>query len=251
MKGLGLLALIFLWGHGAWAAAPPENLEFVQQLGVTLPLELALRDEAGRAVRLGDYFGARPVVLVLGYFDCPNLCSTLLDGVLEGLGRTDLPPSAYRLLAVSIDPREGGEAARRKQAAHRFALAGKEAHFLTGIGDAAGQLARKAGFPYAWDQEHGQYMHPAGFLVAAPDGRIARYFLGVRFAPRDLEQALADAAAGRTGSWSERLLLFCSHYDPRTGRYSFAAMAAVRIVGFVLAAALGLWIWRRRAGRGP
>lgn len=241
---LGLLAAL-----PAWSAAP-GSLEFVQKPDAPLPLQLALSDEAGRPVRLGDYFGAAPVVLVPGYFQCPNLCSTLLDGVLESLARADLPGSAYRLLAVSIDPREGPAAARRKLAAYRRLLAPDlAAHFLTGPD--TGRLAASLGFPYAWDGEQGQYRHPAGFVVATPDGRISRYFLGVRFPPRDLRRALVEAAAGRTGSLADRLLLLCSHYDPRTGRYSAAVMAVVRAVCVGLAAGLGLWVWRRRRGRAP
>ncbi|HJW25195.1 MAG TPA: SCO family protein [Rhodocyclaceae bacterium] len=252
MRLMRALCLFFLCltGFGARAEAPPP-LEFTQRLAAPLPLDLPLRDEAGRPVRLGDYFGRAPVVLVLGYFECPNLCSTVLDGVLEGLGRTGLPGSAYRLLAVSIDPREGPREAGRRAVAYRTLLAGGEAHFLTGAAGATGRLAGSAGFPYAWDREHGQYMHPAGFLVAAPGGRISRYFLGVRFAPRDLRLALVEAAAGRTGSLQDRLLLLCSHFEPRTGRYTVAVMAVVRAVCLIVAAALGLWIWRRRAGRAP
>lgn len=250
MRQLCLLLLLCLRASGVWSQTPPL-LEFTQRLAAPLPMAAALRDESGRPVRLGDYFGRVPVVLVLGYFECPNLCSTILDGVLEGLGRTELPPSAYRLLAVSIDPREGPTEARRRWAAYRPVLAGGEVHFLTGAADATGGLAASAGFPYVWDPEYGQYMHPAGFLVAGPGGRISRYFLGVRFAPRDLRLALVEASAGRTGSLQDRLILLCSHFEPRAGRYSLAVMTVVRAVCLVLAAALGLWIWRRRAGRAP
>lgn len=229
---------------------PPAGLEFVQKPGNEVALGVALRDEAGRTVPLRDYFGVLPVVLVLGYFQCPNLCSTVLDGVMESLLQAGLPASAYRLVAVSIDPRENPAAARHKQAAYRNVLAGKaEAHFLTGDGEATGHLSASVGFPYAWDSEHGQYVHPAGFVVATPGGRIARYFLGVRFEPRDVRLALVEASAGRVGSAGDRLLLLCSHYDPESGRYTFAAMTAVRAASLLMAAALAAWVWRRRAGK--
>lgn len=248
-RTLHLIALFLVCCPAAPAGTEPDGLEFIQRPGIQLPLRLPLRDESGQAVRFGDYFGSLPVVLVLGYFDCRNLCGTVLDGVVESLARTDFPASAYRLLAVSVDPREGSATARRKQAAYRGLPGAAGVHFLTGAGDATKLLAERVGFPYAWDAEHDQYMHPAGFVVATPDGRVARYFLGVRFDPRDLRSALAEAAAGRAGSPSDRLLLLCAHYDPRTGRYTVAVMAAVRTACLLLAAALGCWIWRSRRGR--
>lgn len=228
--------------------SPPAGLEFVQRLDAPLPLELGLRDETGREVRLGDYFGRGPVILVLGYFNCRNLCGTLLDGVLESLAQAGLPASAYRFLAVSIDPRDDSAAAGAKAAAYRPILAGGDIHFLTGEAGATARLAGSAGFPYAWDGEQGEFRHPAGFLVATPEGRIARYFLGVRFASRDLRLALVEASAGRVGSAADRLLLLCSHYDPDTGRYTFAAMTAVRAACLLAAVSLGVWLWRRTGG---
>ncbi|MGE5470514.1 MAG: SCO family protein [Bacteroidota bacterium] len=242
---LGLLA-----AFPAAASEPPANLEFVQRLDAQLPLKASFRDEDGRPVHLGDYFGQVPVVIVLGYFSCPNLCSTLLDGVLESLARAEQPVSGYRLLAVSIDPRETPADGRRRREAFRSLLApGLAAHFLTGSGESSARLAGEAGFPYAWDQELGQYMHPAGFLVATPEGRVARYFLGVRFAARDLRLALVEASAGRAGSLADRLLLLCSHYDPKAGRYTVPVMVAVRAVGLLVLLSLGGWIWCRRTGR--
>lgn len=246
-----VLFLVYLLGaFPADAATPPASLEFIQRLDAQLPLEAVFGNEDGRPVRLRDYFGQTPVVLVLGYFHCPNLCSTLLDGVLESLVQVNLPGSGYRLLAVSIDPRETPADARRRLESFRPLLGpGLAAHFLTGSREASSRLAADAGFPYAWDREHGQYMHPAGFLVATPEGRVARYFPGVRFDVRDLRLALVEASAGRVGSLADRLLLLCSHYDPEIGRYSVPVMAAVRTVCLAIALGLGVWIWRRRRGR--
>lgn len=251
MRRLALL-LLLLFSLPARAGTPPAVLEFVQRLDARLPLDVVLRDEAGRTVRIGDYFGKVPVALTLGYFHCPNLCSTLLDGMVEGLAGAGLPASGYRLLAVSIDPREDAAAARQKEKAYSRLLAGKvDAHFLTGEAVATARLAASLGFPYAWDAAAGQYAHPAGFVVATPDGRVARYFLGVRFAPLDIRLALVEASAGRVGTLSDRLLLRCSHYDPQSGRYSLAAMTAVRAVSLLAAVLLAAWIWRRRPGRAP
>lgn len=216
----------------------------------TVPLRALFVDESGRAVSLGDYFGGVPVVLVLGYFECRDLCSTIMDGVLESLARSDLPPSSYTLLAVSVDPREDAAAARRRMAAYRPILAGAvRAHFLTGSAASSQALAAAAGVQVRWDAEHGVYEHSAGFVVATPDGRLARRFDGVRFDARDVRLALVEASAGRAGSLGDRLILLCSHFDPQTGRYTGAALTAVRLVGAAVAFALGAWIWRRRGGR--
>lgn len=242
MKRACLLAALLLFGSAAAATPAPAGFEFDQRIGASLPMQLALRDEAGEAVRFGAYFGRVPVAIVFGYFGCPNLCSTVLDGVLEGLVHTGIPASDYRIAVVSIDARDDAAAARRKADAYQPVLAGVNAHFLTGDRDATATLARTAGFPYAWDDAHGQYVHPAGFLVATPDGRVARYFLGVRFARGDLRDALLAAANGRTSSLADRLLLLCSDLDPRTGRYSVAAKAVAGAASLLVLAVLGAWL---------
>lgn len=239
----------------ALAYPAPPQAQFRQQLDAQLPLAAAFYDDSGRRMHLGDFFGAHPVVLIFGYYHCPNLCSTLMDGVLETLAGVDLPPHAYRVLGVSIDPRENPGSAARKKASYGalVAHAGGELHLLTGAAPQIQAVARSAGFEYRYDAASREYAHPAGFLVATPDGRISHYFMGVRFDPRDVRLALVDAAAGRIGSPVDRLLLMCSHYDPATGRYSAAAMTLVRAVCLAVLAALALWMWcvhksgRRRA----
>lgn len=227
---------------------PPPRAGFSQRLDARLPLDGVFTDDAGRAVRLGAYFNRAPVVLVLGYYHCPNLCSTLMDGVLEALSGVGLPPRAYRVVGVSIDPAEDAAMAARRKAsfAPLLARAGGELHLLTGRSPQIAALARGAGFSYSYDAASRQYAHPAGFLVATPDGRISHYFMGVRFAPRDLRLALVDASAGRIGSPADRLLLLCSHYDPATGRYTPAVMTLVRGACLAVLAALALWMWRAR-----
>ncbi|MGE5648662.1 MAG: SCO family protein [Bacillota bacterium] len=232
----------------AYPASP--QAQFRQRLDAQLPLAAAFTDDDGRRVSLGAFFGARPVVLVLGYYHCPNLCSTLLDGVLETLAGAGLPPRAYRVLGVSIDPTENAAIAARKKASYAPLVAhgGGELHLLTGSAPQIADLARSAGFEYGYDEAARQYAHAAGFIVATPDGRISHYFMGVRFDPRDVRLALVDASAGRIGSPVDRLLLLCSHYAPATGRYSTAAMALVRAVCLAVLAGLVLWMWRP-AGR--
>lgn len=227
--------------------AQPQT-EFVQNINAELPLQTVFTNDRGQSVHLADFFGQSPVVLVLGYYHCPNLCSTLVDGVLESLGTVNLPRSAYRFLAVSIDPTETAELAARKKVSYTPMLGrrGGDIDLLTGGQRDIARLADAAGFQYRYDAALQQYIHPAGFLIATGEGRIAHYFMGVRFDPQDVRLALIDASAGRIGSPVDRLLLLCSHYDPATGRYSVAAMTAVRIVCLCLLALVIGWVWTQR-----
>ncbi|HJV83893.1 MAG TPA: SCO family protein [Noviherbaspirillum sp.] len=236
---------------GPMAAPAPPQTEYVQLLDAQLPLSGAFNNDDGSPVRLGAFFGRKPVVLVLGYYHCPNLCSTLMDGVLEGLADVRLPPRAYRVVGVSIDPSENADIAARKKASYEPLVerAGGDLHLLTGMQPQIDALAQSAGFHYAYDASLRQYVHPAGFLIATPEGRISHYFMGVRFDPRDLRLALVDASSGRIGSPVDRLLLLCSHYDPATGRYSTEAMNVVRAACIAVLAALGAWMWRARRRR--
>lgn len=248
---LALLLPAVFANAGPIAAPAPPQTEYVQHLDAQLPLAGTFNDDDGRPVHLGAFFDRKPVVLVLGYYHCPNLCSTLMDGVLESLADVRLPPHAYRVVGVSIDPTENAEIAARKKSSYAslVARAGGDLHLLTGAQPQIDHLTKKAGFQYAYDASLGQYAHPAGFLIATPQGRISHYFMGVRFDPRDLRLAIIDASSGRIGSPVDRLLLLCSHYDPATGRYSMEAMNVVRAACLAVLAALGVWIWRARRGR--
>jgi protein SCO1/2 len=226
--------------------------EYAQHLGAQLPLSLAFYDDGGAPAPLGQYFHDRPVVLVLGYYQCPNLCSTVMEGVLEGLASADLPRDAYRVLEVSIDPAETPDLAAHKKAAYEqmFGKDGVDLHLLTGDKSSIALLAQAVGFRYFYDSARRQYLHPAGFVLLTADGRISRYFLGVRFLPEDLRTALRSASDGNIGGPIERLLLLCSHYDPVSGRHSQAAMMLVRAACITVLAALAGWIWRRSARQG-
>ncbi len=250
MRTIFLVGLLFVAanaGAGPLVTPAPLQAEYVQKLDAQLPLHSSFIDDSGKAVSLASFFGRQPVVLVLGYYHCPNLCSTLMDGVLESLADVGLPPRAYRVLGVSIDPSESADVAARKKVSYATLVgrAGGDLHLLTGQETQIRALAHSAGFEYAYDAASGQFAHPAGFFIATPEGRIAHYFMGVRFAPRDLRMALIEASAGRIGSPVDRLLLLCSHYDPATGRYSTAVMAVVRIVCVAVLVLLAAWIWRQ------
>jgi protein SCO1 len=231
----------------AGAQAQPMQPQIVQRIGAQLPLQDTFIDDDGRPLRLGELFGGKPVVLVPGYYHCPNLCSTLFEGVLEALAADGLPPHSYRLVGVSIDPGEDAKVAAGKKAAYAPLLGSDaDAHLLTGSAESIARLTSAAGFGYAFDAARRQYLHAAGFIVAAPDGRISRYFLGVRFDAAEVKQALNLAASGQAGTLADRLLLLCGHDGLLTGRYAAAAMTAVRLVCLAMLAFGAAWIWRLR-----
>lgn len=245
-----LLAPLLAVAQMALPTAP--HTEYVQRLNAELPLQSVFTDDDGRSVRLAEFFNDKPVVLALGYYHCPNLCSTVMDGVLETLSRAGLPHDDYRVVEASVDPRETAAFAARRKAAYIAVprTGGIDMHLLTGTQAAISALAKTAGFHYQYDASLDQYAHPAGFLIVTPSGRISHYFMGVRFDPKDVRLALIDASSGRIGSPVDRLLLMCCNYDPATGRYSLAAMTAVRIVCLSVLALLAGWmlLHRKRGG---
>jgi protein SCO1/2 len=205
------------------------DVSFDEQPGAAVPGDAAFRE-----ARLADYYGRAPLVLVLGYFGCVNLCGTTLTGVVEALRDTGLAAGRdYDALFVSIDPRDESAIPERRPGWH----------FLTGAA-AAARVAQAVGFRYRFEEGSGQFAHPAGFVVLTPDGRIAQYFEGVRFDPREVKTALEEAAENRTQTRFQRLLFVCFH-DPLGGRNTPAVMAAVRIAMGALLAAAGFFAWRR------
>lgn len=230
--------------------APPAA-RFAPVIGTRLPFEAVLRDEQGAALRLGSLFGRAPVVLVPGYYTCPNLCSTVFEGVLQALALSGLPAGSYRLAGISVDPRDGAAAARARHGAYASLLPGGAGDLRLLTADAA-TLARveaALGYRATPDPAGGELAHAAGFVVAGADGRIARFFPGVRFEPAALRAAVLAAGAGQAQPFAagERLLLLCAHYDPAVGVHGAAALAAVRAGALLAAFGLGGWIWRRRA----
>jgi protein SCO1/2 len=248
-------------GSGTPALKPPDALRevgFDQKLGASLPLDLPLRDESGRAVRLRDYFGGKPVALNLVYFDCPMLCTVSLNGLASALEVVSfLPGREFELLTISFDAREGPSLAAHKKKAYlaRLKRPGAEAgwHFLTGDKASVDAIAKAVGFRYAWDDETKQFAHPAGLVVLTPEGRIARYLYGIEYAPKDLRLALVESAEGKISSPVDQLLLYCYQYNPVTGRYGPTIMAVLRLASLLTVAALGGFVfrsWRReRAAR--
>ncbi len=222
-----------------------QNVEFAQKLGDTLPLDLMFRDEDGREVALGTYFTRRPVVLAFVYYECTMLCSQVLNGVTSALVALDETVGRdFEVVAVSFDPRDTPVAAlaKKKSYVDRYNREGSARgfHFLTGSEASVRALADAAGFKYAWDERTQQFAHASGFVVATPQGVLSRYFFGIEYAPRDLKFALIESSAGRVGTLIDQVLLYCYHYDPTTGSYSFVAMKAVQLGGaFTLLALVG------------
>ena len=222
-----------------------QDVGFEQRLNETLPLDLMFRDEDNREVRLGEYFNRRPVVLAFVYYECPMLCSQVMNGVTSALTALDESAgSDYEVVAVSFDPRETPmmAAAKKKSYVDRYhrANAAHGFHFLTGSEASIKALTAAAGFNYAWDDQTQQFAHASGFVVATPAGKLSRYFFGIEYAPRDIKFALIESSAGRVGSLVDQVLLYCYHYDPKTGSYSFVAMKAVQLGGaFTLLALVG------------
>ena len=243
------------------AGAMPTLLQDIgldQKLNEPLPLGLRFKDEQGRDVALGDYFGRRPVVLVLAYYECPMLCTQVLNGLVSAIGVLNFSVGKeFDIVTVSFDPGETPELARGKKAAYleRYKRAGAEGgwHFLTGSQHSITQLTRAVGFRYAYNAEVDQYAHPSGIVVVTPDGRLSHYFYGIEYGPRDLRLALIDAADGKIGGPVDQLLLACFHYDPKSGRYSLAIMRFVKAAGILTVVGIGLTILllRRRERRDP
>lgn len=227
--------------------APLREIGFDQNIGQRLPLDTAVIDEDGRAVRIGSYFGARPVVLIFAYYNCPMLCAQVINGLASAIGVISLVPGRdFDVVALSFDPRDTPAAAATKKAAflERYGRPGAAAgaHFLTASQPSIDRLTKAAGFRYAWDAGTQQFAHPTGIVVLTPDGRLARYLFGIEYGPRDLRFAIVEASAGKVGTAVDTLLLYCYHYDPMTGRYGLAIMRTLRLAGATTVLALGLFI---------
>jgi protein SCO1/2 len=207
-----------------------------QRLNQHVPLDLVFTDETGHDVRLGDYFGKRPVILALVYYECPMLCTQVLNGLVSALGVLKFDAGReFDVIAVSINPKESPALAAQKKQAYveRYKRPQTVAgwHFLTGKEQSIKQLAAAVGFRYAYDPEIQQYAHGAGIELLTPRGVIAKYFYGIEFSPRDIRFGVIEASEERVGTAIDEALLLCYHYDPATGKYGASVIKAVRIGG--------------------
>jgi protein SCO1/2 len=226
-----------------------------QRLNETIPLNLRFNDETGRSVLLADYFRNKPVVLSLVYYQCPMLCPEVLNGMAEGFRSIPFRVGQeFNVVTVSINPRETPELAAQKKEdcirlyGHADGAAGW--HFLTGDDSSIKKLAQAVGFHYVYDSTSGQYAHATGIMVLTPEGKLARYFYGIQYEPKDLRFALEEASNHRIGSPVDQLLLLCCRYDPTTGKYGLMVANLLRAGGavtlLILGGFIGLMLWRER-----
>src|SRR5216684_2967227 len=220
----------------AASVLPPglRNVGLDQKLNDQVPLSLVFHDETGRAVPLSSYFRNKPVILALVYYQCPMLCTQILNGLVISLRGMSLESGRdFEVVSVSIDATETPELAARKKAEYmrRYAKSSAGWHFLTGAEPQIRQLADAVGFRYAYDPHTKQYAHASAIMVLPPGGRLSRYFYGIEYAPRDLRLGLVEASENKIGSAADQILLYCYHYDPSTGKYSAIVMNIVRLAG--------------------
>jgi protein SCO1/2 len=234
------------------------DVGFDQRLGAQVPLDLDFREETGRTVRLQEYFGDKPVILVPVYYSCTTVCPMVMGSLTRSLKAVPFDAGKeFRILTLSIDPRENADLALRKQQEYlpRYGRTGAERgwHFLTGEEPAIRQLTSAIGFRYVYDEQTDQFAHATGIVLLTPQGKVARYFYGIDFSPRDLRLGLVEAAAQRIGSPIDQLLLYCYHYDPLTGKYGLIMMNILRLAGLGTVLALGTFIllMLRRDRRAP
>ena len=252
-RGPALLLLSLLlspgwaWGQvGRTAPEPGEaagnrpgllsKIAIEQRLNTQLPLDLVFTDETGRDVRLGEFFGKRPVILALVYYECPMLCTQVLNGLVTALGVMQFEPGKeFDVVAVSFNPREGPGLASQKKANYleRYGRphTARGWHFLTGKEESIRRLTDAVGFRYAYDEKIKQYAHGAGIELLTPRGVLSRYFYGIEFSPRDIRLGVIEASEERIGTVIDDVLLFCYHYDPATGKYGAAVLRMVRVGG--------------------
>ncbi|HEX8789462.1 MAG TPA: SCO family protein [Polyangiaceae bacterium] len=244
-------------------ATPPilTGVDIVENLGGALPRDATFRDTEGKTVRLGDFFdGKRPTLFVFAYHTCPMLCSLVLDATVKSLN--DVAWSVgdqFDVVSVSIDPKDTPETATKKRAqvvdsyprAHGNT---KGWHFLTGEESEIRKVTDAIGFKYQYDPRQKQFAHPAAIYLLTPEGHIARYLYGISYDPSDVRLGLLEATEGRSISTTERILLYCYHYDPQGKKYSLVAMNVMRLGGGVTLVALGsfltlMWVRERRKRR--
>ncbi len=238
-----------------------EGVDIVEHLSGPLPADAAFRDPDGNPVRLGDFFdGKRPAVFVFAYHTCPMLCSLVLDATVKSLN--DVPWTVgdqFDVISISIDPSDTPESATKKRAQvlgnyPRAKGSPRGWHFLVGDEANIRKVTDAVGFKYHYDARQKQYAHPAAIYLLTPEGHIARYLYGIQYEPSDVRLGLLEASEGRSVSTTERILLFCYHYDPQGKHYALVAMNVMRLGGLVTLVILGGFLsimWARERRRRP
>jgi protein SCO1/2 len=268
MKSSGKVLLVMLWVALAWTSVPAQSppgpssplygarpaettnvaaglpaalqeVKIEQKLDQQLPLDLVFRDESGRDVKLGDYFGQKPVVLAFVYYDCPMLCTQVLNGMVTSFRVLPFQiGKEFDVVTISFDPRETPALAESKKKVYLNYLpermranASSGWHFLTGDQANIEKITEAAGFHYRYDDATKQFAHASAIMVTTPHGKLSRYFYGIEYPARDLRLGLIESSANKIGSPVDQLLLYCYHYDPATGKYGAAIMKIMRVAG--------------------
>ena len=253
-----LMSLVLLasaaWGQGMTTGimSPPANVRppYLQNVGIEqkldaqVPAGLAFTDDTGRSMYLGDYFGKKPLILNLVYYNCPMLCGEVLSGLTGAMKMVKFDVGTeFDVVTVSFNPQEttADAATKKKDYVKRYGRAGAAAgwHFLTGSADSINALTNAVGFQYQYDPRINQYAHATAIIVLTPEGRISRYFYGVDFPPKDLRMGLVEASQGKIGNLTDQVLLYCYHYDPQTGKYGAVVSNMLRLGAGVTIVLLG------------
>lgn len=226
-----------------------------QKLNEQIPLDTEFKNEDGQTVKISDYFGKRPVILALVYYECPMLCSEVLNGLTGSLkGLNFNAGKEFDVVAISFDARENEKSglAKNKKEAYlkRYGREGTANgwHFLTGTQDSIDKITNAVGFKYTWDEQTQQFAHAGGIMILTPEGKLSKYFYGIDYAPRDVKLAVMESSENKIGGAVDQMMLYCYHYDPATGKYGFAVMKVMRVAGLLTLFGLGAMIfvfWRR------
>ena len=243
-------AIVFVLIVAAPIAAQPaqpssvlEQVGIDQQLGATIDMNLVFRDEGGKGVRLGDLFHGKPVIFAPVYYACSSLCPMSLNSLVQNLRILKFNAGQeFEIITFSFDPKETPSMAADAKAHYlrdyNRPNTSNGWHFLTGDDASIQALTKSIGFHYAWDNDSAQWAHATGIIVATPEGKIAQYFYGLEFSARDLRLSLVEASSGKIGTLADKVLLYCYHYNPATGKYGIVIMRSLRIFGAFTAVAL-------------
>ena len=229
-------------------AANLKDIGIDQHLDTQIPLNLQFKDENGATVSLGDYFKkGRPVILTFVYYQCPMLCSEVMNGLNSAMQVMKFSAGQeYEVVTVSIDPRDTPEMAKEKKASYlkEYNRPGAEDgwHFLTGNPDGVAALAKVSGWKYRWDPKLQQFVHAAGIMIVTPQGKLAQYYYGIEYSPKDLRLGLIEASQDRIGNLVDQVVLYCYHYDPHTGKYDAVIANILRVAGAATVMLLGGFI---------
>ena len=245
-------------GSGSVSSGLPKVLKSVgidQRLNEQIPLDAVFRDEQGHDVQLRQFFQGKPVVLSLVYYTCPMLCNQVMNGEMGAFRQISFNiGDQFEVVTVSFDPRETPElaAAKKRTYVQAYNRPGAEAgwHFLTGDEANIKRLTEAVGFRYIWDEQTKQFAHASGIMVLTPEGKLARYFYGIEYPPKDLRLGLVEASQNKIGTPVDALMLYCYHYDPATGKYGAVVMNILRLAGGVsVVLIVGLLLVLRKRGR--